>query len=85
MEMTLPYRIAKYPEMKVGDVVYFSGARFKITETEMHDAEKCESKFGDVITANGKWLDGQIIPGYFGPNRDWTFQGNDLATVGIAV
>lgn len=50
-----------------GDVVFAHGAKFEVTSTEIYD---------DLMVAHSKWLDGDIIPGYFGPDKGWTFQGN---------
>lgn len=73
-------KTVKCTELKVGDVVHFYGARFEIYETELHDAATCGSKYGDVMSARGKWLDGECVRGYFGPKKGWTFQGNEMAT-----
>lgn len=64
--------------LDVGHIAHFHGARFEITNTRM-------TTIGNdpVIVANGKWLDGEIINGYFGPKQDWSFQGNQHATVDI--
>jgi len=30
----------------------------------------------DTARAIGQWVSGQIVPNYFGPKDNWTFQGN---------
>jgi len=58
--------------IEAGHVVHFYGARFLITE--VHEViRKTELS---VIVANGKWIDGEEVPCYFGKDLDWTFQGN---------
>lgn len=75
------------PELQVGNIAHFHGARFEITAAKMLPESMWgkSNGNGDVMVANGKWLDGQIVNGYFGPTKDWTFQGNKLATVVIEV
>ncbi len=70
----------------VGDIVRFHGARFEITTTRIYketDERLIENGCFNVMCANGKWIDGQIVDGYFGPTKDWGFQGNKNATVMI--
>jgi hypothetical protein len=72
-------------ELNVGDIVRFYGARFEIYSTAMYP-ERDDPRFaanGPVMVAMGKWLDGEIVRGYFGPGKDWNFQGNKLARVTI--
>lgn len=76
-----------YTELQVGHIVQFYGARFEIYSTETHpqDADHV-AKYGvisDTMVAKGRWIDGAIIPGYFGPSKDWTFQGNAHATAWV--
>lgn len=63
-------------ELEAGMVVHFYGARF-----ELQDNRKVSEQNGmQVYGITGKWLDGAIIPNYFGPSKDWRFQGNDRAS-----
>lgn len=76
-----------YPELQAGNIVHFYGARFEITDTRTvpQDADHL-AQFGDcgpTMCANGKWLDGHVQNGYFGPGKDWKFQGNKHATAWI--
>jgi hypothetical protein len=60
-------------DIKVGHIVHFHGARFEIVaRAEYRDRETGEL----VVAATGKWLDGEAIRHYFGPDKDWNFQGN---------
>lgn len=71
-------------DLKVGDIAHFYGARFEITETASIDP-RSQTIHGQIMSANGKWLDGTIEPGYFGPDQDWTFQGNKYSSTVIEV
>jgi hypothetical protein len=71
-------------DLKVGDIAHFYGARFEITSTEMVADKWCDGH-GPVQRANGRWLDGHIQPCYFGPDKDWTFQGNKYSSDTIEV
>ena len=67
--------------LTLGDVVHFHGARFEITVTKVYYNQRTHNETPDekrdtVMSANGKWLSGNVVQGYFGPNKDWTFQGN---------
>lgn len=59
-------------ELNVGDVVRFHGARFQVHTAAMYR----DGAAGPVMTAHATWLDGDIMTGYFGPGKDWNFQGN---------
>jgi len=79
----------KYTELQVGNVVRFYGARFEIVNAVMYrqDADHI-AQYGVIshtMVAKGKWLDGEIITGYFGPTKDWNFQGNSNASVTIEI
>lgn len=79
-------KIVTTPELNVGNIVHFHGARFEIhTATMYAQTEERLKQYGPVMAAIGKWLDGQIVPSYFGPEKDWKFQGNSLATVAIEI
>tara|TARA_R110000868_G_scaffold2590_4_gene18610 strand:- start:120 stop:371 length:252 start_codon:yes stop_codon:yes gene_type:complete len=72
--------------LAVGHIVHFHGARFEITSTKLLP----DCSFGIdsddlIIVANGQWIDGQEVAGYFGKGADWTFQGNQFATADIEV
>lgn len=81
-------------DLHKGDIVHFHGARFEILAdaqpSQSHDNEYDEQGNQQHTAPRcawsvGRWLDGAIVPGYFGPScrEDWTFQGNHLATVCI--
>lgn len=77
-------------DLKVGDIAHAHGARFEIVSTTIYDEKAFGNTSGkewisDVMSANAKWIDGRIETGYFGPNKDWSFQGNKLVTVTIEV
>jgi hypothetical protein len=63
----------------------FYGARFEIYSTAMYPEldDPINKEYGPVMVAMGKWLDGEIVRGYFGPGKDWNFQGNRLARVTV--
>ena len=66
-------------EVKVGDVVHFHGARFEIIERkEYAETQQDLIDIGRTVyvSAIGKWLDGDVVRGYFGPDKNWNFQGN---------
>ncbi|WP_339332244.1 hypothetical protein [Aeromonas caviae] len=62
-------------ELQPGMVVNFYGAKFEIETTKIVRYEN-----DDVMCALGRWLEGSIVPGYFGPNKGWNFQGNHHVT-----
>lgn len=77
----------KRTELQVNNIVHAHGARFIITSVRIIVSERDAIDFQNgivsspfVMVANGKWLDGNVIPFYFGPDNDWKFQGNDGAT-----
>lgn len=71
-----------YTELNVGNVVHFHGARFEIYEAYMI-ADPLPDNSGPIMRAKGKWLDGATVNGYFGPNKDWIFQGNKRAICSV--
>ncbi len=73
-----------YTELQIGDIVHFYGARFEINSVELK-ADTSRDANGDIMRANGKWLDGETVEGYFGPKIDWMFQGNKVAVAAIEV
>ncbi|WP_041494491.1 hypothetical protein [Burkholderia sp. KJ006] len=66
-------------EIEVGNIVHAYGARFEIFEIHTY-AERDENLIAmgrdKVVAAVGKWIDGRIEPGYFGPDKNFNFQGN---------
>jgi len=69
-------------ELKAGMVVHAHGARFEIREAKVvKDTYRGEVR--DVGVARAKWLNGHIEVGYFGPTKDWTFQGTSVVTVSL--
>lgn len=73
-------------EIEVGNIVHAHGARFEITEVRTyaeHDKQLLAMGRDKVVAATGKWIDGRIETGYFGPEKDWTFQGNSGVTLRI--
>lgn len=74
--------------LNVGDIVEFYGALFEITstgESRGHiDGHEAYGRFEDfvgpspVAIPNGRFISGTAVGGYFGPGKDWTFQGNSL-------
>ncbi len=77
----------KYPELQVGHIAHFYGARFRITSVELYPQDAAHKaqygECGETMSARGQWLDGETVRGYFGPNVDWKFQGNMHATIEI--
>ena len=71
----------------VGDIAYFYGAEFEITEVRSAAPRAWDGSAymgpSDTVIANGKWLAGAIEPHYFGPTLDWVFQGNHRRTITI--
>ncbi len=75
-------------DVKIGDIVHFHGARFEITSRKDYKENNPIILAGGIdsyCAANGKWLDGEIINGYFGPKKDWNFQGNKRVTLTIEI
>jgi hypothetical protein len=72
---------------KAGDLVKAHGAVFRIIEdakeSNAHRPHAGHLRVAhgpsDCAWANGEWVSGQIIKGYFGPGQNWLFQGNFLA------
>lgn len=77
-------KIITRPELAVGMIVQFDGARFEITSTKLV-ADHQQGANGDIMVANGKWIDGNVTEGYYGPNKDWNFQGNRNATACVEI
>lgn len=77
--------------LRQGDIVAFYGARFEIVSTRASQSHirgsEAYASIDDfvgpceVAVPIGRWLSGKIQPGYFGPDRDWIFQGNHYAEV----
>jgi hypothetical protein len=72
-------------ELNVGNIVHFYGARFEIQSAAMYPEFDNTPGAGPVMVAIGKWLDGATVNGYFGPEKDWNFQGNQFARVRVEV
>lgn len=72
-------KVVNQLDLKVGNIVHAYGARFEIVEiNEFEQTSEYLIKAGrtKIVSAIGKWIDGQILPGYFGPEKNWNFQGN---------
>lgn len=68
-----------YTELQVSNIVHFHGARFEIISVKWCEENPENIKHGmpDVfMSAQGKWLDGEEIRGYFSSGTTWHFQGN---------
>jgi len=78
-------KIVTYPELNVGDIVHFHGARFEVHTACMYREEDFgkANGHGPVMVAHARWLDGAVVSNYFGPGKDWNFQGNKLASAHI--
>lgn len=73
-------------QLNVGDIVHFYGARFEIIRTEESrghiDGAHAYGLHIDFVGPSpvavpmGRYIDGDVVVGYFGPNKDWSFQGN---------
>lgn len=75
-------------ELNVGDKVAAHGAVFEIISTGAGlvtcDCEQYDPNYVGVCSVAvpvGRWLSGETVPGYFGPGKDWKFQGNHRHTV----
>lgn len=67
----------KAKDLKAGMTVEFYGARFEIQDdSKTYDKEGSDTP---VTRVTGKWVSGAVVPCYFGPDKDWVFQGNELA------
>ena len=78
--MMIPTYKAKSSELRAGMVVHHYGARFRLRDDRAEHAPNAH--IPDSLTSytiTGDWMDGATIRGYFGPDRAWHFQGNDLA------
>lgn len=75
------YEIIPVTKLKVGDTVRFHGARFYVHTTNLHRHQVGEAFTDHVMSAMATWLDGDIMANYFGPGRDWNFQGNEAHRV----
>lgn len=69
-------------DVKIGDIIHFYGAMFEIISRRDGFDKKLNKPYCSAI---GKWISGKIIPGYFGPEKPWDFQGNDRVTLQIEV
>ena len=80
-------------QLRVGDVAYFHGGVFAITstgESRGHiDGYMGYGSFGAFVGPSpvavpvGRFIGGEAVLGYFGPGKDWAFQGNRRAMVTI--
>lgn len=77
-------RLVSVMTLAVGDIVQFHGARFLITSTAIFDSLS-EDPADTYMRANGQCLEGNAVPGYFGPGKNWNFQGNRSVTVQVEV
>jgi hypothetical protein len=60
--------------IRVGDIIQDHGAQFEVVQVTRH------GDYDSGYQANiGKWLSGEVAPGYFGPGKDWNMQGNKSA------
>lgn len=56
-------------EVQIGNIIHAYGARFEVVRIVRFTEQ-------DVVQANiARWLDGRIEVGYFGPSKDFNFQG----------
>lgn len=85
--MKQPTKSVPYTELKVGNIVHFHGARFLIESTKIvPETDARYKQYGDIMSAQGKWIDGEEVRGYFGRNNpNWHFQGNKNAEAHIEV
>lgn len=87
--MNVVTKTLPYTALKVGHIVHFHGARFEITSTKTYPQEAYHiTRYGvisDTMSAIGKWIDGTTVTGYFGPGKDWHFQGNASAIAEVEV
>ncbi len=68
-------KVVNIMELQVGNVVHSHGARFEIVSAKTVTDRTADNN-GPIMCAMGKWLDGRTETGYFGPGKDWNFQGN---------
>lgn len=80
MHLPANFEIIPVTELNVGDTVRFHGARFQVHTAAMYK-DHGPAEHGPVMTALATWIDGETMPGYFGPGKDWNFQGNQLHRV----
>lgn len=79
-----PKKVIPYTELEVGHIVHFYGARFEVYSTRLV-TDNAPDNHGDIMVAMAKWIDGEVVQGYFGPGKDWNFQGNRLAQASVEV
>lgn len=80
--------LVTYMQLAVGCIVHFHGARFEILSAKVRqerDARNIANGNAEFMSAKGKWLDGHIEPGYFGPTKEWHFQGNSRAKATVEI
>lgn len=85
--------IVSVTELNVGDKIAFYGGEFeivKVTESRGHiDGYAAYGRFDDfvgpspVAVARGRFIGGKPCDGYFGPSKDFTFQGNALTRLSV--
>ena len=70
----MTYLTATNPmNLQVNDIVRQHGARFMVMKVQ---------RFSDYQANYCQWLEGEIVPGYFGPDSGlWNVQGNEDETV----
>lgn len=80
-------------QLTIGQIARAHGARFEIVSTRESrghiDGYCAYGRFEEfvgpspVAYAIGRFIDGEPQPGYFGPGKDWSFQGNANARVRV--
>lgn len=67
-------------DLVVGDKVHQHGAVFEVKEITRFFNGGSNS---DCQANHSEWLEGNAVPGYFGPGIVWNIQGNELAGVWV--
>jgi hypothetical protein len=79
--------------LRVGDIAHAYGGIFEIIKTGESrghiDGNMAYGSFRDFIGPSpvavpiGRFVGGEATEGYFGPGKDWSFQGNSRAVAWI--
>lgn len=88
------FQYVSVTELRVGDVAHAHGAEFVIFTTgesrgHIDGYGAAYGSFLDFVGPSpvarpvGRWIAGETVEGYFGPDVDWTFQGNHRRVVAI--
>ena len=84
--MRNPTKSVPIAELEIGNVVVAHGARFRVEERFFAPAKVgVIGSERDIYNVRASFIDGREEPGYFGPKKDFNFQGILGVTVAVEI